>query len=163
MEPPRRPLTQPKVTLVNDTGRRIAASLLKRAVASALSGNGHANAEVCLLLTSDERIAELNFTFRGLDEPTDVLSFPSGLPGFLGDIAISVPYAFRQAAARGVPLEHELAFLAIHGTLHLLGFDDEHPADRAQMISAMNQVARWVGLPPDEEWGSILHAEAAWA
>jgi len=89
---------------------------------------------VTVLLMDDARIRELNSKFRGLDEATDVLSFPSGssTPGteyYLGDIAISVPTSKRQAEVAGHSFEDELSLLAIHGTLHLLGYDH---ADRDQ-------------------------------
>ncbi|MFX8316485.1 rRNA maturation RNase YbeY, partial [Acinetobacter baumannii] len=75
----------------------------------------------------------MNSEFRGIDQPTDVLTFPAdqsvvGAP--LGDIAIGVGYATRQARARGVSLTQELCYLAIHGALHLAGFDDETEQDR---------------------------------
>jgi rRNA maturation RNase YbeY len=112
-----------------------------------------------VLLTHDEDIRRLNREFRHLDEPTDVLTFPSGEEDPLGDIAIALPYASRQAEKRGVPLEQELAYLAIHGALHLAGFDDETEPERARMVREMNRIATELGLPPDEEWGSLLHEE----
>lgn len=110
-----------------------------------------------ILLTSDEEIADLNRRFRNLDEPTDVLTFPSGSPLVLGDVAISVPYAERQAQARGIPLENELVYLTIHGALHLLGFDDETEQDRRVMMSEMARTAEAMGLKADAEWHSLLH------
>ena len=71
-----------------------------------------------------------------------------------------LPLSTRVAAARGVSLEQELAYLAIHGALHLLGYDDETENDRVRMVDEMNRVALSVGLKPDTEWASILHAEA---
>ena len=117
--------------------------------------------DVSLLLTTDDHIRELNRTYRGVDEATDVLSFPAGdFPNApLGDVAIAVPYADRQAQTRGVPLEQELAYLAIHGVLHLIGFDDETDVDREGMMREMNRVAVAAGLPPDPEWSSVLHSE----
>jgi probable rRNA maturation factor len=135
------------------------ARLLKRAVAAALEQHLSEPRDVCVLVTTDERIRDLNRTHRGIDEATDVLSFPSGLPAPdpLGDIAISFPYALRQARARGVELPQEVGFLAIHGALHLVGFDDETSRDRAQMIEEMNRAAVAAGLKPDFAWASILH------
>ncbi len=121
--------------------------------------HGHEGAEVDVLLTTDERVAQLNREFRGVRGPTDVLTFPSdGFPGApLGDIAIAIPYAQRQALARGVDLAQELAFLAIHGALHLLGYDDETEPERAAMVDEMNRCAERAGLEPDREWASLLH------
>jgi len=156
MEPP----STRFITVLNESRRRVRTRFLKHAVGVALSQHGHADAEVCVLLTSDDRVQELNRDFRTLDEPTDVLTFPSG-EGAGGDIAIAVAYAERQANVRGVTLEQELAYLAIHGALHLAGFDDECEADRAEMVSEMNRAAVAAGLPPDQDWASLLHQEAA--
>jgi probable rRNA maturation factor len=134
---------------------------LAAAMAAAFRLHNFPDAEACLLLTLDEEIQELNRRFRSVDSPTDVLTFPSGEQSFLGDVAISVPYASRQAAIRGVTLDQEMAFLAIHGALHLLGYDDETEPERAEMIDEMNRVAIAIGLPPDLEWASVLHGEAS--
>jgi len=83
-----------------------------------------------ILLTTDADIHELNRAFRGKDRPTDVLSFsqwegepPQADQALLGDIAISLETASRQARTRGHSLEHELQHLLVHGVLHLLGHD----------------------------------------
>jgi rRNA maturation RNase YbeY len=121
--------------------------------------------KVDLLLTDDADIQQLNLRFRHIDSPTDVLTFPAyhgDLPESadepLGDIAISIPYAQRQAEARGVSLSNELAMLAIHGALHLVGYDDIEDADRRMMQEEMNTMAIALGLEPDPEWSSVLHA-----
>lgn len=160
MEPPSsEPSHTRLVTVLNDSGRRLRHAPLKRAVTVALTHRGLATARVCLLLTTDERIRLLNRDFRGIDEPTDVLTFPSGdsPPEPLGDVAISVPYAGRQALARRVELEQELAYLAIHGALHLAGLDDQDDADRVEMVAEMNRAAVAAGFLPDDDWFSILH------
>lgn len=115
---------------------------------------------MCILLTDDDEVRALNQRFRGIDESTDVLSFPSGHCEVLGDIAISVPYADRQAQVRGVSLSQELGYLAIHGALHLAGFDDETEPERALMVAEMNVAALASGLKPDEAWASLLHGAA---
>ena len=134
-------------------------TLITRAVASTLALHNRPDETVDILLTNDDEIRELNQRYRKVDEATDVLSFPGGdYPNApLGDIAISVPYADRQATARGVSLSSELAFLAIHGTLHLLGFEDEKDEERAEMIREMNRAAIAAGLKPDHDWASLLH------
>ena len=96
-----------------------------------------------LLITDDEEIRDMNNRFLGIDEPTDVLSFPDEADDFvqgvaddryLGDIAISLETAVRQAAAIGHPLDAELAHLLVHGILHLCGYDHvESPEDEARM------------------------------
>jgi rRNA maturation RNase YbeY len=153
MEPP----SSPVVSVLNHTGLEIDTAPIERAVRSALLHKSIAEAEACVLLTSDEEIQRLNREFRHLDEPTDVLTFPTEEPG--GDIAIAVPYAQRQAERRRVSLEQELAYLAIHGGLHLSGMDDETDSERDEMLHQMNAVARSLSLPEDHEWGSLLHGE----
>ncbi|MFH1262510.1 MAG: rRNA maturation RNase YbeY [Pseudomonadota bacterium] len=97
------------------------------------------DADVSLLLTSDRAIAAWNGTYRKIRRPTDVLSFPQGQAHrkrgrlLLGDIAISVPTARRQARREGVPLRDECGLLAVHGLLHLLGYDHAGPREAARM------------------------------
>ncbi|TAK61587.1 MAG: rRNA maturation RNase YbeY [Dehalococcoidia bacterium] len=100
-------------------------------------------AELSILLADDPTVHELNRTYRDTDAPTDVLSFaqgegepfaqPEGAARHLGDVAISVDTARRQAGEYGVALQDELAHLLVHGILHLLGYDHEQPDDAAAM------------------------------
>ncbi|MFN3683345.1 MAG: rRNA maturation RNase YbeY [Fimbriimonadaceae bacterium] len=117
---------------------------------------------VSVLWTDDEGIRELNARFRGVDEPTDVLTFPGpDFPGApLGDVAISLETARRQAAARGVPPEVETAYLALHAALHLAGLRDETDEERAHMQAEMARMAARLGLPVDPAWTS-LHGEVS--
>lgn len=80
------------------------------------------DAEISILLTDDETIHELNNEYRGVDRATDVLSFPMGAEGMLGDVVISLETAQNQSEG---DYEGEVAFLFIHGVLHLLGYDHE--------------------------------------
>jgi len=90
----------------------------------------------------------LNREFRRIDRPTDVLSFPADGPGFLGDVAIDVPYAGRQARKRGHALDREVQLLLAHGVLHLLGHD--HETDDGEMFRLQRRlVARAFGPGPD--------------
>lgn len=158
MEPP----STRHITVINQSGRRIPRSAIRRVVALALFHQGLPDAEVCVLLAEDSEVRRLNFRFRQIDQSTDVLTFPAdtSLPGApLGDIAIAVEYAERQAKARKVSLSQELCYLAIHGALHLAGFDDEEETDRIKMVEEMNRVATAAGLKADTEWCSLLHAE----
>jgi probable rRNA maturation factor len=108
-----------------------------------MQSEGVSRAEVGVLLTDDPTIHDLNVRYRGVDKPTDVLSFamqetglPTALPGqplLLGDVVISVDTAARQAESNGVTLEEELALLTVHGILHLLGYEDETEAGAARM------------------------------
>lgn len=163
MEPP----GSGRVSVINQSGRRLQKAPVQLAAEFAVDLSEDRRPEqrpasqtVCILLTTDREVRELNLKFRGLDESTDVLSFPGpdliGAP--LGDIAISVPFAERQAVARGVSLRTELQYLAIHGVLHLLGWDDESDEGRDQMQAEMARVARAGGLPDDRNWHSLHEA-----
>ncbi|CAI5520765.1 unnamed protein product [Closterium sp. Naga37s-1] len=102
------------------------------------SGTGVAAAEMSVLLCTDAYIRELNSEWRGVDAPTDVLSFPQDQPPglspllLLGDVIISVETAQRQANERGHSLLDELRILMVHGMLHLLGYDHEAPKGTPQ-------------------------------
>jgi probable rRNA maturation factor len=97
-------------------------------------------AEVSVALVDDPQIHELNREYRGVDRPTDVLSFASEeapaateAPAPLGDVIVSLETAWRQAAEYGHSPEREVGYLVAHGILHLLGFDHEDEAGREEM------------------------------
>jgi len=90
------------------------------------------SSSVAVRLTSDEELARLNRTFAGEDRATDVLSF-AGEGTHLGDVAISWPAVVRQAQEYGHDAETELALLAVHGLLHLLGWDHTSARERREM------------------------------
>ena len=81
--------------------------------------------EINIVLTVDEYIRNLNKSYRGIDSPTDVLSFSMDENVLWGDIYISLDTAIKQAEEQGWDLDREVRFLAIHGLLHLLGYNDE--------------------------------------
>ena len=126
---------------------------VERAVANALLHEG-AEGGINVVLTGDEEIREFNRSFRGIDSVTDVLSFPAnegeafmGIPDdFLGDIVISCARAFLQAAEYGHSAERELAFLAVHGTLHILGYDHMTQSDADGMFALQNEILEDMGL-----------------
>lgn len=135
----------------------LAVAALQQAVVAVLQYEGvQPPAGVSLLLTDDAQLQQLNRDFRGYDKPTDVLSFPAGdepipgLPGYLGDIAISVPTAQRQAAAAGHALADELLLLTVHGVLHLLGHDHGDADEKGVMWQAQGAVLRQLGVDPDK-------------
>jgi probable rRNA maturation factor len=86
------------------------------------------------LITNDRELQRLNNEFLGHDYPTDVLSFPSGMPGHLGELAISVERADAQAKSFGHSLVDEIRVLMLHGLLHLTGMD--HETDHGAMSRA---------------------------
>jgi probable rRNA maturation factor len=104
---------------------------------------------VTIVITTDRRIRRLNRTWRGIDKATDVLSFPAGDdPGparHLGDLVISRETAARQARNEGHSLGTEVRVLALHGLLHLLGYD--HERDSGRMARIERRLRRQGGLP----------------
>jgi probable rRNA maturation factor len=96
-------------------------------------------------IVSDRRMRALNRQFRGKDYATDVLSFPSEDRGFLGDIVIASGVAARQAREAGHTLPTELKVLALHGLLHLLGYD--HESDDGKMARAEARLLKKARLP----------------
>jgi probable rRNA maturation factor len=113
-----------RVVLLNrQRRRRVAPARLRRVLRAAARALG-VGGEMSLLLAGDRAVRGLNARYRGKDSATDVLSFPGGEAG-LGDVVISVPAAERNARALGRKLPQELDVLALHGLLHLLGYDHE--------------------------------------
>src|SRR5579884_1565615 len=101
---------------------------------------------VSVLITSDTKIRNLNSTFRRKNSTTDVLSFPAAAAnGFVGDIAISVDIARKNARALGHSLNDEVRILILHGILHLAGYDHEN--DRGEMEQKEISLRRRLGLP----------------
>lgn len=129
------------IELDNRTEKNYDFTLLEQ-IADALSGRG-----IELILTDNDEITQINREFRGLDKPTDVLSFPSDpFPGApLGSIIISADKVDEIAAALGHTPADELALLFIHGILHLLGFD--HEVDNGEMRAREAELVERFSLP----------------
>ena len=115
---------------------------LQRAAPAAARG------DVSIAVVSDRRMRALNRQFRGKDMATDVLSFPAthmpGVSTFLGDIVIAAGVATRQAREAGHPVSTELKVLALHGLLHLIGYD--HDTDDGKMARAEARLRKKAGL-----------------
>lgn len=118
---------------------------------------GVENGEVSVTLTNNDYIHQLNRKYRQIDRPTDVLSFAlneSEEPDIengpdinvLGDIILSVERAEEQAADYGHSLRREIAFLTVHGMLHLLGYDHMEEADRLEMEKEQRYVMEQLGI-----------------
>lgn len=123
--------------------------LARRAAAAALASVGEARgATISVAFVDDAAIRELNRTYRGEDAATDVLSFPLGDPPEPGgEVVVSLEAAARQAAEAGHPFRAEVAFLVVHGVLHLLGYD-HHTAEAARAMRAVEaRVLAGLGLP----------------
>jgi probable rRNA maturation factor len=131
---------------------------LEQVAAAVLAHEGVSDASLSLVLTDDAEVHRLNREYRNVDSPTDVLSFAAhdgeldlqqipddlraALARELGDVLIAVPYAERQAARFGNSLEAELHLLAVHGVLHLLGYDHATPTDEAAMWALQEEILR---------------------
>jgi probable rRNA maturation factor len=128
---------------------------IERTVDALLTAADERGSSVSVSFVRDAKIRELNRVFRGLDKPTDVLSFPLVEPGvaspggerLLGDIVISVDTAQRQAADYDASLDREVQRLLIHGVLHLLGHDHLEPDERAAMEAQERRLADAIGMP----------------
>jgi len=105
--------------------------------------------EMTLLLSDDARLRALNAGFRGKDTPTNVLAFPAvqNAEGYLGDVAIAFGTAEREALAAGKPLAAHAAHLAVHGVLHLLGYDHVHAGDARIMEPLETEILSELGIP----------------
>ena len=126
------------------------------ATAEALTGE----VEVAVTFMTDEAIQEVNAQYRGKDVPTDVISFAleemtegevaivaeEGMPTVLGDILISVETAARQAGEYGHDFKREIGFLALHGFLHLLGYDHTTEEEETEMFGRQKEILASFGL-----------------
>ena len=129
-----------------------AEELIRRAVTCALAKN-RGTGDVCVLITDAEEIQRLNASYRHIDRVTDVLTFPAWEgdsilcppDGYLGDIAICLERAQEQAEEYGHSLERELAFLSVHGALHLLGYDHIQPDDEQKMLAMQDEILNELG------------------
>jgi probable rRNA maturation factor len=117
------------------------------------------NSEVSITFVSNDRIQEINREYRDKDKPTDVISFAmeelgegeveligADMPRVLGDIIISIPKAIEQAEEYGHSFLRELGFLAVHGFLHLLGYDHMTEEDEKEMFTLQKEILDEYGL-----------------
>jgi len=113
-------------------------------------------AELAVMLTDDSGIRTLNNNWRGIDKPTNVLSFPAlqppagapaDAPRMLGDIAIAYQTMRREADEEQKPFDHHLSHLAVHGFLHLIGYDHENDDDAETMESLETEILAQLGIP----------------
>jgi probable rRNA maturation factor len=129
-------------------------AILRQAIAAAAREASSKRAELAIVLTNDSAIRALNRKWRGQDEPTNVLSFPAGNAGVattnathLGDIVIAFETTAREASSEGKPFAHHLAHLAVHGYLHLLGFEHETDKEAAVMERLEAEILSQLGVP----------------
>jgi probable rRNA maturation factor len=136
-----------------------AEAVIHRAIAAAaeIANADHGEAELAVMLTDDDGIRTLNSNWRGIDKPTNVLSFPAlqptgpsgpdDAPRMLGDIAIAYQTTRKEADDEQKPFEHHLSHLAVHGYLHLIGYDHENDADAEIMESLETEILAQLGIP----------------
>jgi probable rRNA maturation factor len=140
-----------------------AEAIVRRAITAAADTIPGPKGEIAVLLTDDAAIRQLNRHWRKLDRPTNVLSFPAPprphaqkgrkqpagveLPALLGDIVIAHETTAREAAAEGKPLSDHLAHLAVHGFLHLLGYDHESDVAAQDMERLETRILARLDLP----------------
>jgi probable rRNA maturation factor len=114
-------------------------------------------AELAVMLTDDGGIRTLNQNWRGIDKATNVLSFPAlqptgpagpdDAPRMLGDIAIAYQTTRREADEEQKPFDHHLSHLAVHGFLHLIGYDHESDGEAEAMESLEREILAQLGIP----------------
>ncbi|MBI5262899.1 MAG: rRNA maturation RNase YbeY [Bradyrhizobium sp.] len=136
-----------------------AEAVIQRAIAAAAEAVDEdvAGAELAVMLTDDAGIRTLNANWRGVDKPTNVLSFPAlpptgprgddEVPRMLGDIAIAYETTRREADEEQKPFDDHLSHLAVHGFLHLIGHDHEDDEDAEEMESLEQQILAQLGIP----------------
>jgi probable rRNA maturation factor len=138
-------------------------AVIHRAIATAaetVNARGHAEvveAELAVMLTDDAGIRTLNNNWRGIDKPTNVLSFPAlpptgpggpdDAPRMLGDIAIAYQTTRKEADDEQKPFDHHLSHLAVHGFLHLIGYDHENDGDAEAMETFEQEILAQLGIP----------------
>ena len=135
-----------------------AESVIQRAIETAaeIADADTGDAELAVMLTDDEGIRTLNSNWRGIDKPTNVLSFPAlqptgdtpdGMPRMLGDIAIAYETTRREADEESKPFEHHLSHLAVHGFLHLIGYDHKDDRDAEAMETLEREILARLAIP----------------
>ncbi|MEM9951340.1 MAG: rRNA maturation RNase YbeY [Chloroflexota bacterium] len=138
------------ISIQNDKAYIVDVSRLEIAIQTVIERHDVPDtSSVTVVLTTNDEVRRLNATHRGIDAPTDVLSFPADpLPPelqeenehYLGDLVIAYPYALAQSEKLNHLLDDSLCLLVIHGTLHLLGYDHDIPENRAEMWAEQAQV-----------------------
>ncbi len=144
------------IDIQNDDQYPISDEALIRAVMTVLQLHKvNPATEVAVVITDDEEVRSLNMQFRGVDSPTDILSFPADEPPiaipdeppYLGDLIIAYPYAKAQAERVGQDVIQNLSLLVVHGTLHLLGYDHDTPENKAEMWEKQAEALHLLGIP----------------
>ena len=140
------------IELVNESSHPVDEQRIIAAASAAMRQmNVHSDADLSIAIVDDDSMADLHQRWMELSGPTDVMSFPMDelrpgasasdlVTGMLGDVVIAPGFAREQARAAGRDPEVELDLLAVHGVLHLLGFDHEEPEEHAEMFALQDQI-----------------------
>ena len=152
-----------------DSGRwrsiAAAEAIVRRAIRAAAATLSTTRAELAIVLTDDSAIRMLNRDWRGIDAATNVLSFPTkdagGEPPLIGDIVLAYETIAREARAERKPFAHHLAHLAVHGYLHLLGYDHERDQDATAMERAEGEILRRLAIPDPYRRRCTIGSKAA--
>ncbi|MFA5317978.1 MAG: rRNA maturation RNase YbeY [Patescibacteria group bacterium] len=123
-----------KLEINNTTKQRINKKLLQKAADVFGKKMGFAKSSISLAIVGEGKMKKINSACRGIDKPTDVLSFEFKDGENLGEIIICYEEVKKQAGRQGIPAQDELVFIFVHGLLHLIGFDDKKEKDREEMI-----------------------------
>lgn len=156
------------ITIGDSFEQEVDAGFLRQVIEATLKAEGaERDAELGLLITGDDEIRQLNFEYRGIDKPTDVLSFamseqapgdtdgeflfalpPDGI-NHLGEVIISYPRVLAQALEQGHSVNRELGLLVVHGVLHLLGYDHESDPEADRMEAREDSILSQLGRSLD--------------
>ncbi len=159
MAQPVAPITEVLVVADGWQSEPDAEAVIQRAIAIAaeMVDADVGDAEVAVMLTDDAGIRTLNSNWRGIDIPTNVLSFPAlqptgprgpdDAPRMLGDIAIAFETTRKEADNEQKPFDHHLSHLAVHGFLHLIGYDHETDDDAETMEALETEILAQLGIP----------------
>jgi len=142
------------VQLQVESGEGLPGARIRQAVEWVLESQGATpGSGIAIVITTDEEVRRLNRQFRGVDRPTDVLSFEAGPPlisegagPYLGDLVLGFPYIQRQAQAEQHTVSDELILAVIHGTLHLLGYDHDSAEHQSRMWSIQDRALQALGV-----------------
>lgn len=104
------------------------------------------NHEMNIVFLDKDQIQEMNLTYRNIDKVTDVISFPDQDENYIGDIFICLDRAKEQAVDYGHSIEREIGFLAVHGYLHLLGYDHHTEAEEKEMFAKQEEILKKASL-----------------
>ena len=157
--PRRRVSAAPKLEIVVRSARwnrrSTAKTVVRKAILAAAKAASTSRAELAIVLADDSAVRTLNHDWRGKDTATNVLSFPAVAPAgktrsgrlYIGDIVIAYQTVAREARDEGKPFNHHLAHLAVHGFLHLLGYDHDNDRDADKMERLERRILARLDIP----------------